>query len=157
MWNWRQAAALLVLALPLSSVAHKETGPSPIPAAEQTRAQQLQAQGPQQNQGVLSVTALGAVALDGEFAGAEGRQLRAREILIAPGGRVAVHQHDQRPGVAYILEGEATEHRNDRAEPVVHGPGSVAFEKTGVIHWWENTGTVPMRAVVVDIVAAPAP
>lgn len=155
MWNWRQPAWLMVLALSLSAAAHQESEHRPIPEMEQARAQKLQALGPKQNQGVLSVTALGAVSLDGEFAGVDGRQLRAREILIAPGGRVAVHQHDQRPGLAYILEGEATEHRSDRAEPVVHGPGSVAFEKSGVIHWWENTGDVPMKAVVVDIVPAP--
>ena len=124
------------------------------PEAERARAQVLQAEGPKDTRGVTAIGALGAVSLAGEVPDDGNRVLRARELRIAPGGVVAVHQHERRPGVAYILEGEMVEHRNDRSEPVLRKAGDAAFERSGVTHWWENVGDTPVRALVVDIVPA---
>lgn len=93
--------------------------------------------------------------LGGEFDGMQGRELRAREIVIAPGGVIAVHEHNTRPGVAYILEGEIIEHRNDNDKPIRRRQGDAAFERTGVAHWWENRSEKTVRALVVDIVPEP--
>lgn len=125
-----------------------------VPQAERERAQA--SAGPKENRGIEAVKPLGTVDLSGELDGAGDRMLRAREIAVAPGGIVAVHQHDQRPGVAYIIEGEMTEFRGDPPQPTVHRAGSVAFERTGVTHWWENRGSTTARALVVDIVPAEA-
>jgi quercetin dioxygenase-like cupin family protein len=126
-----------------------------VPQAERERAQELKAAGPTANSGIESIKQLGNVALKGEIEGAGNRVLRVRELVIAPGGVVAVHQHDGRPGMAYILEGEMTEYRGEKAEPLVKHAGAVAFEQTGVTHWWENRGKTPARALVVDIVPGP--
>lgn len=123
-----------------------------VPEAERRLAADRGINGPTQNQGIKSIAVLGTVDLGSEFAAMNGRQLRARELVIEAGGVVAVHQHDARPGMAYILEGEIVEHRNDQSSPIVHKQGSVAFEKTGVAHWWENKSLVPVRALVVDVV-----
>lgn len=141
-------AAVLVLAV----VAVQAHGPEVVPDRERDIARDLAATGPTENRGVEAVNRLGAVLLGGEFAGMDGSQLRAREIVIAPGGIIAVHQHDGRPGLAYILEGEIVEHRNDADGPILRRAGDIAFEKTGVIHWWENTSDARVRALVVDIV-----
>ena len=125
-----------------------------VPQAEIDAAQRLLADGPRETRGVESITALGHVPLDGEFDSPDGRVLRAREFLIAPGAQIAVHEHQQRPGVAYILEGELVEHRNDAPAPIRRGVGAVAFERTGVVHWWKNESDRPARALVVDIVPA---
>lgn len=130
-----------------------ESGDSVVPQQERKIAQDLQATGPKENKGI-SVSPLGNVSLEGELPGAAGKILRAREITIAPGGVVAVHQHDGRPGLAYILEGEVYEHRNDETGSVLRKAGAVSFEKTGVTHWWENRSDQKMRAIVVDIVPA---
>lgn len=122
------------------------------PRAERERAQVLQAEGPKDSRGVTAIDALGSVSLAGEIPDDSDRVLRARELTIAPGGIIAVHQHEQRPGVAYILEGEMLEHRNDREEPVLRRAGDTAFERSGVTHWWENVSDTPVRALVVDIV-----
>jgi quercetin dioxygenase-like cupin family protein len=127
-------------------------GPAVVPQAEHARAQELKASGPTANRGIESVKVLGTVPLAGEIEGAGKRVLRARELVIAPGGVVGVHQHDQRPGVAYVLEGEMTEFRGERGEPIVHRAGSAAFEWSGVTHWWENRGSTRARALVVDLV-----
>lgn len=123
-----------------------------VPEQEKEIATKQQAHGPTENKGVRSVASLGAVALEHEFEGMAEYVLRAREITVDPGGVVAVHQHEKRPGLAYILEGEIVEHRSDASEPLARKVGAVAFEKTGVTHWWENRTDTPVRALVVDIV-----
>ena len=123
------------------------------PKAERESAIKKGFDGPRENKGITSVTPVGSVPLGTEFEGMKGQMLRAREIVIAPGGIVAVHEHDKRPGVAYIVEGEIIEHRNDQKDPVVRRAGNAAFEKTGVVHWWENKSSKPVRALVVDVVA----
>lgn len=137
---------LCLCGLPATVSAH--AAPDVVPDRER----EIVADGPTENRGIEAVNLLGAVSLADEFPGLAGRELRAREIVIAPGGVIAVHRHQQRPGVAYILEGEIVEHRNDADGPILRRAGDAAFEKTGVIHWWENASQATVRALVVDIV-----
>jgi quercetin dioxygenase-like cupin family protein len=125
-----------------------------VPDKERQIAEGLNAEGPTETHGIESSVVLGTMALDGEFDGLEGHVLRAREVTVLPGGQVAVHQHTSRPGVAYVLEGEAVEHRQGLEDPIAHSKGSTAFEKTGTIHWWENESQEVVRVLVVDIVPA---
>ena len=107
--------------------------------------------GPERTSGIASVESLGAVNLVEEFPAMGGHHLRARVFTINPGGVVARHEHNARPGYAYVLSGEIVEHRNDREGPVTRHVGDVALEQTGVVHWWENTSDQPVRVLVVDI------
>ena len=125
-----------------------------VPEAEKKAAQEMMAEGPDKTSGIAGVNKLGTAALDGEFDSPAGLVLRAREIIFEPGGVVAAHQHDGRPGVAFIIEGELTEHRAGMDGPVVRKAGDVAFEQTGVTHWWRNDSGKAARALVVDIVPA---
>ncbi|MEM1316516.1 MAG: cupin domain-containing protein [Pseudomonadota bacterium] len=125
-----------------------------VPSAEKDRAQELLADGPTETTGVSRVSLIGSMPLDGEFQSSDGLVMRVRELVIEPGGIVAVHQHTNRPGAAYIVEGELVEHRSTEAGPVVKTAGETAMERSGVIHWWENESDAPARAVVVDIVPA---
>lgn len=115
-------------------------------------AEKRELDGPTETKGVAAVEKLGSVNLGAEFPQMEGYEFRAREITIEPGGIIAVHQHDRRPGFAYILEGEIIEHRNDHPEPLLRKPGDVAVERTGVSHWWENQSDGIVRALIVDII-----
>ena len=92
----------------------------------------------------------GDVGLGGEFPALKNRILRARRVVIKPGGIVAVHEHNRRPGLAYIITGEVYEHRNGKA--ILRQAGESSFEKSGVIHWWENRSKRDVIAIVVDIV-----
>ena len=146
-------ACVLACALaPAIALAHPDPGPEVTPATEREQARHKGFTGPVENRHVLSVTPVGQVDLGPEFAGLEGRVLRAREVVVGAGGVIAVHEHDQRPGMAYILEGEIVEHRNDHPEPLTRRAGDAAFERSGVVHWWENRTDQPVRALVVDIV-----
>jgi len=107
--------------------------------------------GPAESKGIASIEPMGIIELGGEFAAMAGRQLRARIFTVDPGGIVGIHTHTERPGFAYIISGTIIEHRNDAADPITHTAGSVAMEKSGVTHWWENTSDEPVKALVVDI------
>lgn len=146
-----------VLSLLLSSIlfsfaqAHQQEN-SVVPAADLAVAHELGFDGPSETTGIESVKAHGRIELGKEFAAMDGYVMRMREISLAPGGQVAVHQHTGRPGIAYVLEGEAVEHRSDESEPLIRKKGDAAIESSGVIHWWINKGTESARVVVVDIV-----
>jgi quercetin dioxygenase-like cupin family protein len=115
-------------------------------------AEKRELDGPTETKGVAAVEKLGAIELGDEFPPMTGHRFRAREITIEPGGVIAVHQHERRPGFAYILEGEIIEHRNDHPEPLLRRRGDVAVERTGVTHWWENKSDGIVRALIVDII-----
>ncbi|GJM02550.1 MAG: hypothetical protein DHS20C08_10510 [Rhodomicrobium sp.] len=123
-----------------------------VPDAELDYAKEKKFDGPKKTKGIKSARLMGTVSLAGQFKDIENRKLRAREIDIEPGGVVAVHRHDQRPGVAYMVKGQLTEHRRGEKAPVVKKAGDSAFEKTGVTHWWINEGNTIARIIVVDIV-----
>ena len=146
---------IAALGLVLSLVAHPgQAQPNRVVPAKE----QLPAEGHHQSgaakvtQGVLAIRRLGAQPLDQDFPALAGKELRIREITVAAGGSIALHRHDHRPGVAYILEGQMTERRGPGFAPLVLRPGEVALESTGITHWWRNEGSLPARALVVDIV-----
>jgi quercetin dioxygenase-like cupin family protein len=56
---------------------------------------------------------LATVDLGPEIEGMAGRQLRMRMVTIEPGGVFGpVHDHKDRPGIVYVLQGTITDHRN---------------------------------------------
>ena len=127
--------------------------PAVVPSEERlNRGQQVTV-----TQGVLEVKRLGGQPLGPDFPALAGRELRLRQITIAPGGSIGLHLHDQRPGVAYILEGQMTERRGPGFVPQVLRSGEAAFEGSGISHWWRNEGSTPARALVVDIVPVETP
>lgn len=133
-----------------------ETNQDLIPKHEREIARQSDAEGPSETTGIESSVVLGTIALTGEFESLDGYVLRAREVTVAPGGQVAVHRHDSRPGVAYVLEGEVVEHRRGE-EPAVRRLGDTAFENSSVVHWWRNESQFSARVLVVDIVPSETP
>ena len=87
--------------------------PAVVPSEERlNRGQQVTV-----TQGVLEVKRLGSPQLGPDFPALAGRELRLRQITIAPGGSIGLHLHDQWPGVAYILEGQMTERRGPGFAP----------------------------------------
>ncbi len=145
------AAALLAAGATLTAAAE---GPEVVPAHEAARARAMGMEGPTETSGIESSVVLGSIPLNNDFPALEGRVLRARVVTLSPGGTVAIHQHDARPGIAYVLEGEVTEHRNDTEGALVRRAGDAAFEQSGIVHWWQNDSTKPVRVIVVDIVPA---
>ena len=99
----------------------------------------------------VTVELLAALDLGPEIEGLAGRHLRMRMVTIEPGGVFGpIHDHKDRPGVVYILQGTITDHRNRVAKE--YGPGVGWPEDKHTTHWLENRGTTPAVEISVDIV-----
>jgi quercetin dioxygenase-like cupin family protein len=99
----------------------------------------------------VTVKLLAAVDLGLEIEGMAGRQFRMRMVTIEPGGVYGpIHDHKDRPGLVYILQGTITDHRNGVAKE--YGPGVGWPEDKNTMHWLENRGTTPAVEISVDIV-----
>ena len=98
----------------------------------------------------VTVKQLAAVDLGPEVEGLAGRELRMRIVTIEPGGVLGpIHDHRDRPGVVYILQGTITDHRNGIAKD--YGPGVGWPEDRNTTHWLENRGPIPAVEISVDI------
>ncbi len=103
-----------------------------------------------ETQGV-TVELLAALDPGREIDGLAGRQLRMRKVTIEPGGVFGpMHDHVDRPGMVYVLQGTITDHRDGKATD--YGPGPGWPEDRHTLHWLENRGTVPAVEISVDIV-----
>jgi len=99
----------------------------------------------------VTTEVLAAVDLGPEIEGMAGRELRLRMVTIEPGGVFGpLHDHRDRPGVVYILQGTITDHRDGVATE--YGPGVGWPEDRHTTHWLENRGTIPAVEISVDIV-----
>ena len=102
----------------------------------------------------VAVKLLATLDLGPEIEGMAGRQLRMRMVTIEPGGVFGpVHDHKDRPGMVYILQGTIIDHRSGVAKD--YGPGVGWPEDKGTTHWLENRGTTPAVEISVDIVRQP--
>jgi len=103
-----------------------------------------------ETQGVRSQV-LGTVDLGPEIEGMAGRELRMRMVTIEPGGVFGpTHDHKDRPGIVYILQGTITDHRDGVATD--YRPGLGWPEDRNTLHWLENRGSIPAVEISVDIV-----
>lgn len=99
----------------------------------------------------VTVELLATLDLGLEIEGMAGRQLRMRMVTMEPGGVFSpVHDHKDRPGMVYILQGTITDHREGVATE--YGPGVGWPEDKDTLHWLENRGTTPAVEISVDIV-----
>jgi quercetin dioxygenase-like cupin family protein len=86
-----------------------------------------------------------------EIEGMAGRRLRMRMVTIEPGGVFGpIHDHKDRPGIVYVLQGTITDHRDGVATD--YGPGVGWPEDRNTTHWLENRGTTTAVEISVDIV-----
>ena len=99
----------------------------------------------------VRVELLAAVDLGAEIEGMAGRQLRMRMVTIESGGVFGpIHDHKDRPGIVYVLQGTITDHRDGVAKE--YGPGVGWPEDKDTTHWLENRGDTLAVEISVDIV-----
>jgi quercetin dioxygenase-like cupin family protein len=99
----------------------------------------------------VTVKLLAALDLGPEIEGMAGHQLRMRMVTIEPGGIFGpIHDHKDRPGMVYILQGTIIDHRNGVARE--YGPGVGWPEDKNTTHWLENRGTTPAVEISFDMV-----
>jgi len=101
-------------------------------------------------QGVTD-TVLASVDLSKEKVNLTDHQLRTRKLVIQPGGVVPWHSHEDRPALIYIVSGTIEEYASNCSVPIMHKAGEVSVEKSGVQHWWKNTGKAPVVLLSSDV------
>lgn len=102
----------------------------------------------------LTVAALGVVSgksMDAQI-GLSGYKLQLREITIEPGGQIAKHSHETRPGLVKVISGTWTEGRPGGERAYNMTDGEAILEDRGTVHWFWNRGKEPATAIVCDIV-----
>jgi quercetin dioxygenase-like cupin family protein len=107
---------------------------------------------PTDNKG-FSAKPLSAVDLGPEIEGMKGRQLRMRMVTIEPGGVLGIHDHKDRPGTVYVLQGKFTVHLGNVVKE--YGAGDTWSENKETTHWLENKGTTPAVLIGADILKLP--
>jgi quercetin dioxygenase-like cupin family protein len=98
----------------------------------------------------VTVDQLATLDLGPEIPGMGGRQLRMRMVTFEPGAVFGpIHDHKDRPGLVYILQGTITDHRDGVA--TAYGPGVGWPEDRNTLHWLENQGSTPAVEISIDI------
>ncbi len=99
----------------------------------------------------MTMKLLATVDLGLEIEGMNGRQFRMRLVTIEPEGVFGpLHDHKDRPGIVYILQGTIIDHRDGVATD--YGLGVGWLEARNTMHWLENRGTSTAVEISVDIV-----
>jgi hypothetical protein len=82
----------------------------------------------------VTVEVLATVDLAGEIEGLGGRELRMRMMTMEPGGVFGpLHDHVDRPGTVYVLEGTITDHRDGVVTD--YGPGGQTAYPASADSW----------------------
>ena len=104
----------------------------------------------------LKVAALGVIPEESMKAtvGLSGHKLQLREITIEPGGQIAKHSHETRPGLVKVISGSWVEGRPSGETEFAASGDSGIIEDEGTVHWFWNRGAEPASAIVCDIVPA---
>lgn len=101
----------------------------------------------------LAVESLGVIppASMSTTVGLEGHRLQLRAITIMPGGQIAKHSHENRPGLVKVISGEWVEGRPE-GETVFAASGTDGIvEDEDTVHWFYNRGDEPATAIVCDV------
>lgn len=80
------------------------------------------------------------------------RRMRCRLLECHPGGTIAIHSHENRPAILYVLQGVGEEHTNKSDTPVVWKEGDCYAEYNDVEHWVKNlSDKAPLRVLTFDL------
>lgn len=86
--------------------------------------------------------------------GLTGYKLQLRVIGIMPGGQIAKHSHETRPGLVKVISGTWTEGRPGNEANFNEADPKAVIEDKETVHWFYNRGDKLATALVCDIVPA---
>ncbi len=101
----------------------------------------------------IGVTQLGVVPEESVIRqmGIDGYFLQLRLATLEPGGQIARHKHDTRPGLVYTLEGSWIEGRPDGEREYPAGEGIALVEDADTDHWFYNRSDEPVTVLICDM------
>ncbi|WP_235952722.1 cupin domain-containing protein [Alterinioella nitratireducens] len=83
--------------------------------------------------------------------GLEGYTMRMRAIEIAPGGQIAEHSHQDRPGIVTVIDGAWVEGQPNGEQTFEAATLGTFPEHEDTVHWVYNRSDAPATALVCDI------
>ena len=83
--------------------------------------------------------------------GLEGYFLQLRLATLEPGGQIARHKHDTRPGLVYTLEGSWIEGRTEGEREYPAREGIALVEDADTDHWFYNRSDEPVKVLICDL------
>ena len=83
--------------------------------------------------------------------GLPGYTMRMRAIEIAPGGQIAQHSHEDRPGIVTVIDGAWVEGQPSGENTFQVSELGTFPEREDTIHWVYNRADAPAMALVCDI------
>ena len=101
----------------------------------------------------LSVDQLGIITEESIEAqtGLSGYFMQLRAITIEPGGQIAKHSHESRPGLVKVVSGSWTEGRPEGETTVGADDEQAILEDRDTVHWFWNRGDDSATAIVCDL------
>ena len=91
---------------------------------------------PPQGRGIVMNRVVAIDNLGVESDALQGYSLRMFKLTIEPGGATTLHDHKVIPELAYVLEGNITEHKDGTSK--AFGPGDAFTATKETTHWFEN-------------------
>jgi len=110
---------------------------------------------PTTNRGLTSDT-MGQMDLTDQNIDTDQRGFRMRRITVLPGGVIALHSHENRPSIEYVISGTGREFRDGTETDYTADTAPMIADVT-VDHYWLNTGDVPLVILAVDLYTPFAP
>jgi quercetin dioxygenase-like cupin family protein len=100
----------------------------------------------------IGITKLGVVPEESMIrqTGLEGYFLQLRLATLEPGGQVARHKHDTRPGLVYTLEGSWVEGWPEGEREYPAGEEIALVEDADTDHWFYNRSDEPVKVLICD-------
>lgn len=83
--------------------------------------------------------------------GLEGYMMQLRAITIEPGGQIAQHSHENRPGLVKVISGDWVEGRTTGEATFMADGIDGIVEDGDTMHWFYNRGDSPATAIVCDL------
>ncbi|SLN36216.1 cupin domain-containing protein [Roseisalinus antarcticus] len=83
--------------------------------------------------------------------GLSGYTMRMRAIEIAPGGQIAEHSHEDRPGIVTVVDGAWVEGQPGGERTFDAAELGTFPENEDTVHWVYNRTEAPATALVCDI------
>ena len=101
----------------------------------------------------ISVNKLGVISKESmaKQTGLEGYVLQLRIATIEPGGQIARHKHDTRPGLVYTIEGSLIEGRPSGERKFAAGEENAMLEDFETDQWIYNRTDQPGRFFICDL------
>ena len=84
-----------------------------------------------------------------QIPGLKGYDIRARKIVVPPGGVIPEHAHETRPGIVYVLSGEIIEYRGEQT--ALLKTGDSVIEDINTVHAYKNISDKPCVLIAFDV------